>query len=181
MDCRRGLTFVCWCVPHSLHSITSAFSCQNVQKGILMSASGLVAGIVYAFSSSLEVVPHLCSHTWCHDSNLEESPRWRAEGRAGGPRPVLCDRAYSARWPWQGWGVLGGMGSQLGPQGPLLRSVWEAAVLRGGTLCRHVDFCPPATCPWLSPVFAPQIVWAGSSSTSRAVCLWPCRTWRTGR
>ena len=60
-----------------------------------MSASGLVAGLVYAFISSLEAVPPLCSHTRCHDRHLEESPRWRAEGRAGGPCPVLSDRAHS--------------------------------------------------------------------------------------
>lgn len=51
----------------------------------------------------------------------------------------------------------------------------------------------PAQCPlgrgpswplpftWLRPVFAPQIVWAGNSSTLLAACSWPCRTWRTGR
>lgn len=40
--------------------------------------------------------PPFCCHTRCHDRHLEESPRWRAEGRAGRPCPVLSDRAHSS-------------------------------------------------------------------------------------
>lgn len=47
--------------------------------------------------------------------------------------------------------------------------------VREGHLAPHCH--PSLGCP----VFTPQTVWAGSSSTSPAACSWPCRTWRTGR
>lgn len=74
-------------------------------------------------------------------------------------------------------GFLAGMGSQLGPRCHFAQCVGSCRAGEGGPPVGTLASAPLLlSLTQLPPVFAPQTVWAGSSSMSQAACSWPCRT-----